>query len=137
MNTISILKIEVDNRVILTASDATQEVFPIFENDIKRNLDFVPFPLMKGVPKYRSVIETNEPPDLSAMNFDKIFTIYSIVKFREYGARTPSIQHVRDSLERTAESVIFRPILRMHILNFKCLGRNSGPQFWRLEFEEP
>jgi hypothetical protein len=91
---------------------------------------------MPSVVKYGSVIETSEAPDLSTTHLDETFTIHSIVRFRRYCMEEPSMRYVRDSLERHEGFIVFRPILQMRLLNFRCVGKNSGELTCKLEFEE-
>jgi hypothetical protein len=136
MNTISILKIETDDKVVLVSNNATQDVFPSFKGEIIRNLDSIMLPQRVRQMKYRSSIETSDPPDLSAISFEKTFTIYSIVKFQEYGRSEPSIRYVSDSLERRDTFITFRPVLQTKLLDFRCTCKSSGIPSWKLEFEE-
>lgn len=136
MNNISILKIESDKGVVLISKNAKQEILPKSKIEIVRNINAEP--MRQDQQKIKCIIETSDIPDVSMLKTNDKFKIYSIIKFKQYGTKTPQIEYVRDSLEVFDEYIIFRPIFTMLLTNFASVAKNedSSPGKWRLEFEE-
>ncbi|MDR3224445.1 MAG: hypothetical protein LBT03_02615 [Holosporales bacterium] len=137
MANISILKIKSEKEELLVSRMATQEIMPIIKNEIYRNLDFEHIPGNKKT-KLRCVITTSDTPNLKLLLPDKLFMIYSIIKFREDGRHIPQIEYVEDSVEQHGEYITFRPILQMLLTNFHCKENDSCAKqpIWTFDFEE-
>ncbi len=135
MNNISILKIESDKGILLLSRNAKQEIFPKSKIEIIRNINEQP--IKQKLQKIKCVIETTDIPDISILKTNDSFKIYSIVKLKQYGSKTPQINYVEDSLKVLDEFIIFRPIFNMLLTNFSCVSQNFdlGPAKWKLEFE--
>jgi hypothetical protein len=137
MSTISILKIETNDKVALISNDAIQELFPSHKGEILRNVALEPLVHHACVPYRRCTIETTDAPDLDALTSGQLCKIYSILTFKKYDdTSVPHTDYVEDSFQRHDGYVIFRPILHMHLLDFKCKNNNVGKTVWRLEFED-
>lgn len=137
MTTISILKIDSENGTLLFSKNATQEIFPISKSEVKRNLNFEAIDQTQKPYKCKCIIETKDIPDLSIMTKNKLFNIHSIIKFRHNNTfPKPELEYVSDSLENYEDHVVFRPILKMYLINFNCKNDNDGNTTWKLEFEE-
>ena len=135
MTNISILKIESNQKTILISKNAKQEILPMSKLEIMRNINSIPLKSEKDG-KLKTIIETKDNLDISSLNRSSIFKIYSIIKFKQFNTNPPLIEFVKDSLERFEDYIIFRPILKTVLTNFNCKTDNSGPQIWKLEFEE-
>ena len=137
MNTISILKIESDAGIVLLSKNSTQEIMPIAENFIIRdvNSDAITTASKKRC-KLKCIIKSKDTPDFSILNVNQKFTIYSIIDFLEYGKSTPTIPFIADSLQVYEKFTKFRPVFSMYLTGFKCEGGNIGSNFWTLEFED-
>ncbi len=135
MNNISILKIESDKGILLISRNAKQEISPKSKTEIIRNINAQP--IKQKLQKIKCVIETTDIPDVSVLKTNDSFKIYSIIKIKQHGSKTPQIDYVEDSLEVLDEFIIFRPVFNMLLINFSCSYQNSdlAPAKWKLEFE--
>jgi hypothetical protein len=136
MNNIKhILKIEVEKNIVLFSENVKQQIMLNESEKLKRNLNFdVIFSETKETKiKYKSIIESTDPPNLLLLKTNKVFTIHSIVNFREFNMSTPSIPFVQDSVVTKDNYIEYCPIFQMALLNFKYKSENN---YWLLEFEE-
>lgn len=135
MTNISILKIESEKGTLLLSKDATQEILPKSKIELIRNINNLPINYIPQ--KIKCIIETTDIPDISILKSNDKFRIYSIIKLKQFGSKTPPIDYVKDSLEVYDESITFRPIFNMMLTNFSCSSRdNDSSSKWKLEFED-
>ncbi|MDR3031221.1 MAG: hypothetical protein LBU35_02440 [Holosporales bacterium] len=127
-----ILKIETDKKVVLFSKNSIQQIMPLEYPKVRRNLNFEVIP-NEGRFKYKSVIETADPPNLSIFTPNKVFFIYSIVRIKESGVSVPSIPFVSDSVLKYDGYIEFCPIFSMFLTNFKYKPPTNS---WFFEFEE-
>ena len=135
MNNISILKIESDKGTLLVSKNAIQEIFPKSKNELVRNINNQP--INQKQRKIKCNIETIDTPDISVLNANDRFKIYSIIKLKQFG-EIPQMDYVKDSLEFFDGYITFRPVFNMLLTNFSCLSRNNeaAPSKWKFEFED-
>ncbi|MDR1234010.1 MAG: hypothetical protein LBJ92_02605 [Holosporales bacterium] len=137
MNNTSILKIESEDKVVLISNNATQELSQLIPRKIMRNISFgiITVPV-EGNIKQKCLIETKDTPNITLLKSNKVFAIYSLIKIREDGIHVPTVDYVKDSIERGEGFITFRPILKMFLINFRCIAGNFGKSTWNIEFEE-
>lgn len=135
MNNISILKIESDKGTLLVSKNAIQEISPKSKNELVRNINNQPIDQKQQ--KIKCTIETVDIPDISVLNANDKFKIYSIIKLKQFG-KIPQMDYVKDSIEIFDGYITFRPVFNMMLTNFSCLSKNSEavPSKWKFEFED-
>lgn len=137
MSNLSILKIETKKGIVLVSNDAIQELSPLNQRKIMRNINFEVLPeYPHGNIKYRCLIETKDTPNVSLLQGNEIFTIYSLIRIRQDDVETPTIDYVKDSVEKGRGFITFRPILRTLLTDFKAKANNTDKSSWKFEFEE-
>lgn len=131
----SILKIESNNRIVLTAYNAIQELYPLNKFEVLRNISLQPILLDNNNDmKYKCIIKTNDIPDINLLKTNTLYNIYSIIQFKCQGNSIPKIPYVLDSIEHRDSGTVFRPILQMYLTDFSIHSETSGNNKLTIEF---
>lgn len=131
----SILQIETNNKVVLTAYNAIQELYPLNKCELLRNISMQPIALDDDIkPMYKCIIRTNDIPDINLLKTNTLYNIYSIIQFKCQGNNIPKIPYVLDSLEHNEHGTVFRPILQMYLIDFSIYCETSGSNKMTIEF---
>ncbi len=131
----SVLQIETNNKVVLTAYNAVQELYPLNKHEMLRNICSKPIMLDDyNDDMYKCVIRTNDIPDINLLKTNTLYNIYSIIQFKCQGNNIPAVPYVLDSLEHNEDGTIFRPILQMYLVDFNISCETSGNNKLIIEF---
>ena len=132
----SVLQIETNNKVVLTAYNAIQELYPLNKHEILRNVFSKPIISddNNNDDIYKCVIKTNDIPDINLLKTNTLYNIYSIIQFKCQGNNIPKVPYVLDSLEHNEDGTIFRPILQMYLVDFNISCETSGNNKLIIEF---
>ena len=137
-----ILKIMKNNFVFLHSVDAHQELCPLSDLKIKRGFDNKCIQnhdeSQVNAMMYKSVVQTNDAPDIAFLELGAIYKIYSIIPFRQNKIFNSELVSTRDRVPGSTEDyddfIIYRPIFSMYLTNYNV---NSSSKFkWFMEFEE-
>ena len=135
MQSSSVLQIEANNKIVLTAYNAIQELCPLNKYEVLRNISLQPIVLDNSNDmKYKCIIKTQDIPDINLLKTNTLYNIYSIIQFKCQGNLIPKIPYVSDSLEHRADGTIFRPILQMYLTDFNIYSETSGNNKLTIEF---
>ena len=131
----SILKIEANNKIVLTSYNAIQELYPLNKFEVLRNISLQPILLdNNSAMKYKCIIKTNDIPDINLLKTNTLYNIYSIIQFKCQGNLIPQIPYVSDSIEHRNSGTVFRPILQMYLTDFNIYSETSGNNKLTIEF---
>ena len=132
MSTINVLKITCGSNIMLLSTNATQNIAPVSEYKVIRNIDnkVIEQPTVRQLFKYN--IKTTDAPNVEYLRIGTIYTIYSTVEF--YSSSMPSTEYVPNSLVKTDTGYTYSPILNAILTNFECNTNNNIPT-WTMTFE--
>lgn len=131
-----------NNFVFLNSVNAHQELRPLSDLKVKRGFDNKciqpPGENQVNSMMYKSVIQTNDTPDIAFLELGAIYKIYSIIPFRQNKILNSEVVSTRDRVPGSTEDyddfIIYRPIFSMYLTNYNV---NSSSKFkWFMEFEE-
>ncbi len=135
MKNSSVLQIEANNKIVLNAYNAIQELCPLNKHEVLRNIFSQPIVLENNIePTYKCIIRTNDIPDINLLKTNTLYNIYSIIQFKCQGNSVPRVPYVFDSLEHREDGTVFRPILRMYLTYFSIQSETSGNNNLTIEF---